>query len=268
MANLRRIKNNILNRDWKSKSMKTNIDYIKRQLKQFGLSAPKYLNSSKKLTEKQIKNQSKRIVKEIEKQIYQPKAKTMEKALEELREVQQKHNEKLYRSMEYMLNKHLMSENQINYVIGREVGINGYKRYENYTFHRGSTNFTFEDSEGEFYSSVEAVEERINQVKYKTRHIGYKDVDKLFKNNPRAKRVMTIRLDNYFNDSHITSNARSLIYSKVNRLNGLQQEILAELIMQSDLKLKYIVPKDDLLEFKGNLLNKIDRLIDLSEQFS
>ena len=34
MANLRRIKNNILNRDWSSKSMKTNIDYIKRQLKQ------------------------------------------------------------------------------------------------------------------------------------------------------------------------------------------------------------------------------------------
>ena len=95
MANLRRIKNNILNRDWTSKSMKTNIDYIKRQLKQFGLSAPKYLNTSKKLTEKQIKYQSKRIINEIEKQVYKPQTKTMEKALEELREVQQKHNEKL-----------------------------------------------------------------------------------------------------------------------------------------------------------------------------
>ena len=188
--------------------------------------------------------------------------------MEELRKVQQKHNEKLYDSINYMINHHLMSENQINYVTGREVSLNGYKKYENYTFHRGSTNFTIEDSYGEFYSSVEDVEERINQIKYKTRHIGYKDVDKLFKNNPKAKKVMTDRLNNYFNDGHITENARSIIYARVNRLNGIQQEILAELIMQSDLKLKYIVPQDDLNEFKTNLVNKIDRLINLALYFS
>ena len=51
---MRRIKKNIQSRKWDSKSMKTNIDYIKKQLKQFGLSAPKYLNKDKKLTQKQI----------------------------------------------------------------------------------------------------------------------------------------------------------------------------------------------------------------------
>lgn len=265
---LRRIKKNIQSRKWESKSMKTNIDYIKKQLKQFGLSAPKYLNKDKKLTQKQIEYQTKRIIKEIDKEIYKPKTKTMEQAMEELRKVQQKHNEKLYDSINYMINHHLLSENQINYITGREVSLNGYKKYENYTFHRGSTNFTIEDSYGEFYSSVEDVEERINQIKYKTRHIGHKDVDKLFKNNPKAKKVMTDRLNNYFNDGHITENARSIIYSRVNRLNGIQQEILAELIMQSDLKLKYIVPQDDLDEFKTNLVNKIDRLINLALYFS
>ena len=44
---LRRIKKNIQSRKWESKSTKTNIDYIKKQLKQFGLSAPKYLNKDK-----------------------------------------------------------------------------------------------------------------------------------------------------------------------------------------------------------------------------
>ena len=155
---LRRIKKNIQSRKWESKSMKTNIDYIKKQLKQFGLSAPKYLNKDKKLTQKQIEYQTKRIIKEIDNQIYKPKAKTMEQAMEELRKVQQKHNEKLYDSINYMINHHLLSENQINYITGREVSLNGYKKYENYTFHRGSTNFTIEDSYGEFYSSVEDVE--------------------------------------------------------------------------------------------------------------
>ena len=66
---LRRIKKNIQSRKWESKSMKTNIDYIKKQLKQFGLSAPKYLNKDKKLTQKQIQTQTKRIIKEIDNQI-------------------------------------------------------------------------------------------------------------------------------------------------------------------------------------------------------
>ena len=74
-------------RKWESKSMKANIDYIKKQLKQFGLNAPKYLTTNKKLTQKQIQTQTKRIIKEIDNQIYKPKIKTMEEAMEELRKV-------------------------------------------------------------------------------------------------------------------------------------------------------------------------------------
>ena len=65
---LNRIKKNIQSRKWESKSMKTNIGYIKKQLKQFGLSAPKYLTTNKKLTQNQIQTQTKRIIREIEKQ--------------------------------------------------------------------------------------------------------------------------------------------------------------------------------------------------------
>lgn len=65
--NYNRLKSNILNRDWSSKSTKTNINYIKSKLKQFGLSIPKYLQQGK-ITDKQIGIQSKRIVGAIEQQ--------------------------------------------------------------------------------------------------------------------------------------------------------------------------------------------------------
>ena len=62
--NLNRLKKNIINRDWSSKSKETNIKYIKQKLKQFNLSTPNYLNNGK-LTNKQIQTQTKRIVNAI-----------------------------------------------------------------------------------------------------------------------------------------------------------------------------------------------------------
>ena len=51
--NLNRLKKNIINRDWSSKTKQSNINYIKGKLKQYGLSVPKYLNQGK-LTDRQI----------------------------------------------------------------------------------------------------------------------------------------------------------------------------------------------------------------------
>ena len=82
---LNRVKSNLINRDWNNKSAKTNINYIKGKLNQFGLSAPKYLSQGK-ITDKQIQAQSKRILKAIEKQQdvarQQASISTMEKVLQ------------------------------------------------------------------------------------------------------------------------------------------------------------------------------------------
>ena len=64
--NLNRIKKNITNRDWSSKSKETNIKYIKQKLNQFNLSVPKYLNNGK-LTSTQIKSNTNKLLKAIEK---------------------------------------------------------------------------------------------------------------------------------------------------------------------------------------------------------
>ena len=66
--NLNRIKKNITNRDWSSKSKETNIKYIKQKLNQFNLSVPKYLNNGK-LTSTQIKSNTNKLLKAIENQL-------------------------------------------------------------------------------------------------------------------------------------------------------------------------------------------------------
>lgn len=52
-VNLKQRLKNMAKRDWSSKTIKQNIDYLKKQLKDFGLDAPKYLKQGK-LTNKNI----------------------------------------------------------------------------------------------------------------------------------------------------------------------------------------------------------------------
>ena len=59
------LKKNIINRDWSSKTIQSNINNIIGKLKQFGLTVPKYLNQGK-LTGKQIQANTNRIHSEIE----------------------------------------------------------------------------------------------------------------------------------------------------------------------------------------------------------
>ena len=59
--NLNRIKKNIQSRKWESKSMKTNIDYIKKQLKQD--EAAKILN----ICSKSVSRINKRAIEKIKK---------------------------------------------------------------------------------------------------------------------------------------------------------------------------------------------------------
>ena len=127
---LNRLKKNILNRDWSNKSKKSNINYIKGKLKQFGLSVPKYLKQGK-LTDKQIQANTYKIQREIEKQLDIKRAQvnmpTMDKAMKQLEKAVKKHNQLVYKKLNYASNKYNFTENQLNFLIGREVNIDGIK---------------------------------------------------------------------------------------------------------------------------------------------
>lgn len=46
-VNLKQRLKNMAKRDWGDKTIKQNVDYLKKQLKDFGLDAPKYLKQGK-----------------------------------------------------------------------------------------------------------------------------------------------------------------------------------------------------------------------------
>ena len=118
---LNRLKKNIINRDWSSKTKQSNINYIKSKLKQFGLKIPKYLNQGK-LTDKQKQAKTNKIQREIEKQLdikrVQANKPTMEKAMKQLEKAVKKHNLLVYKKLNYVVNKYNLSENQFNFLIG------------------------------------------------------------------------------------------------------------------------------------------------------
>ena len=141
---LNRLKKNIINRDWSSKTKQSNINYIKGKLKQFGLNIPKYLNQGK-LNDKQIQANTNKIQKEIEKQLdikrVQANMPTMEKAMKQLEKAVKKHNQLVYKKLNYVSNKYNFTENQMNFLIGRDVGIDGYKINTKFVIRRQNSQF-------------------------------------------------------------------------------------------------------------------------------
>ena len=105
---LNRLKKNIINRDWTNKTKQSNINYIKGKLKQFGLNVPKYLNQGK-LTDKQIQANTNKIQREIERiqdvNWKQANILTMEKAMRQLEKTVKKHNQLVYKKLNYVSNK-------------------------------------------------------------------------------------------------------------------------------------------------------------------
>ena len=126
--NLNRLKKNIINRDWSSKSKETNIKYIKQKLNQFNLSVPKYLNNGK-LSSTQIKSNTNKLLKAIEKQLdINRKAinnRSYDNAMKTLQKTVEKHNNLVYKKLGYLVNKYDMTENQLNYMLGRDVNVKG-----------------------------------------------------------------------------------------------------------------------------------------------
>ena len=76
---------------------------------QFGLNIPKYLNQGK-LTDKQIQANTNKIKREIEKQLdikrVQANIPTMEKAMKQLEKAVVKHNQLVYKKLNYVSNKY------------------------------------------------------------------------------------------------------------------------------------------------------------------
>ena len=268
--NLNRLKSNLINRDWNNKSAKTNISYIKGKLKQFGLSTPKYLNSGK-ITNKQIQAQSKRILKAIEEQqdVVRREASipTMEKAMKRLEKVVKQHNQLVYKKLNYVAKKHNLSENQLNFLIGRDVSIDGYKIKDKVVIKRQNTQFDIINLENFYASNVESINTRIKQINNLNKRLTNQAIDRELANDIQSLSAIENLLDAYVNDGIMEPHVKNQIMEQLKSLNGMQQKAFYNILMASAPKSKYIVSDDEFDQVQLNLYNKWSTMLQQASRF-
>ena len=268
--NLNRLKSNLVNRDWSSKNTKTNISYIKGKLKQFGLNTPKYLDNGK-LSNKQIQAQTKRILNAInrEKDILRKEASktTVDNAMKTLQKTVEKHNNLVYKKLGYLVNKYNMSENQLNYMIGRDVNVKGYKYDDKYSFARTNSQFQIIDLENFYSNDIGAIKERIKQINKLNERLTNRNIDKEVKNSSVAKTQIEEILKNYGHEGYLNKSEVNYVMNKFNNMNGIQQEFFYKMVVSSFTKQKYIIADDEMESFQLNLKNKWNTLLNKASEF-
>ena len=268
--NLNRIKKNITNRDWNSKSKETNIKYIKQKLNQFNLPIPKYLNNGK-LTRNEIKSNTNKLLKAIEKQLDINRKvineTSYDNAMKSLQKTVEKHNKLVYKKLGYLVNKYNMSENQLNYMIGMDVNVNGYKHDDKYTFSRTNSQFQIIDLENFYVNDIGAIKERIKQINKLNERLTNRNIDKEVKNSINAKAKIEEILREYVQEGYMSSAEAENIITRFNNLNGIQQEIFYKMVVSSYTKEKYIIGDDEMESFQLNLKNKWNTLLNKASEF-
>ena len=222
--NLNRIKKNITNRDWGSKSKETNIKYLKQKLKQFNLPVPNYLNNGK-LTTNEIKSNTNKLLKAIEKQLDINRKvinnASYDNAMKSLQKTVEKHNKLVYKKLGYLVNKYNMSENQLNYMIGMDVNVNGYKHDNKYTFSRTNSQFQIIDLENFYANDIEAIKGRIRQINKLNERLTNRNIDKEVKNSLETKSQLKEILSNYTQEGFMNNAEAKNIITRFNNLNGI-----------------------------------------------
>ena len=267
--NLNRLKSNLVNRDWSSKSKETNIRYIKGKLNQFGLSVPKYLSKGK-LSDKQVQAQSKRILNAINNELDIKRIvntiPTKKKAMEKLQKTVEKHNKLVYKKLGYLVNKYNMNENQLNYMLGLDVNVNGYRHDNKYTFSRSNSQFQIIDLENFYSNDIGAIKERIKQINKLNERLTNRNIDKEVKKSSVAKTQIEEILKNYGQEGYLNKSEVNYVMNKFNNMNGIQQEFFYKMVVSSFTKQKYIISDDEIESFQLNLKNKWNTLLNKASE--
>ena len=267
--NLNRLKSNLVNRDWSSKNTKTNISYIKGKLRQFGLTTPKYLDNGK-LSNKQIQAQTKRILNAInrEKDILRKEANktSYDNVMKTLQKTVEKHNNLVYKKLGYLVNKYNMNENQLNYMIGMDVNVKGYKQNNKYSFSRTNSQFQIIDLENFYSNDIRAIKERIKQINKFNERLTNRNIDKEVKRSSEAKTQIEEILKNYDQEGYLNKSEVNYVMNKFNNMNGIQQEFFYKMVVSSFTKEKYIIGDDEMESFQLNLKNKWNTLLNRASE--
>ena len=160
-----------------------------------------------------------------------------------------------------------MNENQLNYMLGLDVNVNGYRHDNKYTFNRTNSQFQIIDLENFYSNDIGAIKERIKQINKFNERLTNRNIDKEVKRSSEAKAQIEEILKNYGQEAYLNKSEVNYVMNKFNNLNGIQQEFFYKMVVSSFTKQKYIIADDEMDSFQLNLKNKWNTLLNKSSEF-
>ena len=272
--NLNRLRNSLLNRDWGSKSKKTNINYLKNKLKDFDLGIPKYLKKGQ-LSDSNIKSITNRLIKAIDnkREILRktPTLPSKEKALKSLQKTIEKHNKTVLKKIPMLQEKYNITEKQLNYLMGYTTNFD-YGAYNNnyaYSFYRDNTQFRLYTDDMNF-NKVSTIVEYEKMIKEQTKRLSNENIKKELGTGTKAKQSVNNKLKEWEKDSIMTKENRRQFSQSINSLSPIQKEVLYKMMISTGMytvkyKRKGDDEDDDELEY--NIARKMGILISKAREF-
>ena len=272
---LNRLRKNIINRDWGSKTKKTNINYLKSKLKDFGVEIPKYLKDNN-LSSKNIAALTNKIIRAIDNQReinrinYTPQLPSKEKALASLNKAIEKHNKTVLNKIDYIQKAFDLNEKQLNYLMGYKTTFDygGYSNTFQYTFERENSPFSLINNDINF-NKVETIIEYTKFIKEQTKRLNKSNILKELKTGVAIKKKINEKLTEWTNDAVMDKAIKKELQNKINQLSPIQREILLKMMNSTGMdSVKYVLKgSDDDEELKYNLVNKMNILIGKARDF-
>ena len=272
--NLNRLRNNLLNREWESKSKKTNINYIKNKLKDFDLGIPKYLKNGQ-LSDSNIKSLTNRIIKAIDKKKEinraTPNLPSKEKALKSLQKTIEKHNKTVLKKIPMIQEKYNVTEKQLNYLMGYSTSFD-YGAYNNsyaFSYHRDNTQFRLYTEDMNF-NKVSTIVEYEKMIKEQTKRLSNENIKKELGTGTRAKNSINSKLKEWEKDSIMSKENRRQLSQAINSLSPIQKEILYKMMISTGMyavKYKRKGDEDDDNDLEYNITRKMGILISKAREF-
>ena len=271
---LNRLRNSLLKREWESKSKKTNINYLKNKLKDFGMNVPKYLKNGH-LSDSNIKALTNRLIKAIDnkREILRksPVLPSKEKALKSLQKTIEKHNKTVLKKIPMIQEKYNINEKQLNYLMGYTTNFD-YGAYNNnyaYTFYRDNTQYKLYTNDMNF-NKVSTIVEYEKMIKEQTKRLSNENIRKELGTASRSNQLINDKLKEWERDGIISKENRQSLLQSINSLSPIQKEILYKMMISTGMytvKYKRKGDDEDDNELEYNITRKMGILISKAREF-
>ena len=187
--------------------------------------------------------------------------------MKQLEKTVKKHNQLVYKKLNYVSNKYNFTENQMNFLIGRDVNIDGYKINNKFVIRRQNSQFEIIDLENFYANSIDSVNSRIKQINNLNKRLTNKAIDEEIAQDIVSLNAIENLLDSYVSEGYMETHVKNQIMEKLKSLNGSQQKAFYNMLMASNPKSKYIINDDEFNEFQLNLYNKWNMLLEQASRF-